>query len=474
MSEAGTCRPIGLHPDNPHYFVYRDKPLILISTAEHYGALINRKFDYVAYFDELHRCGLNLTRVWAGAFLGAGPTNQPKGKEAYIGPWLWSGEPGGWHGEKLDLSQWNPAYFARLADFLAAAAARDIMVELTFFSVVYGEKTHWVKSPMHPANNTQSLGALAGGCHRFITTDNPALNRAQRRYVARVVEACRPHANLYFEVCNEPLNFTADAPVADVARWHDMIIEQIVETESGLPADERHMIAVNEPRVYDAIRNRDAVSVLNQHYGVANKEKGCIVTLLDGTYYAGNRVALADDENWFLKEWKTGGTPVDLRVEGWEFIVGGGSVFNQLNGHYTVDNPAGCSPEGDEMKRYCRHLQHFMQGFDFLAMRKDEDTVRSVEPAVCSLRAISEKGRQYAVYLHHSEYGEWRYQAKRGAYRATLTLDVPPGAYRAEWIDPATARPIDLRTFTHRGGGATMQTPAYEIDIALRLTADRA
>ena len=51
---------------NPHYLEYRGRPLLLISSAEHYGAVINQDFDFVPYLAELQRAGLNQTRLWTG------------------------------------------------------------------------------------------------------------------------------------------------------------------------------------------------------------------------------------------------------------------------------------------------------------------------------------------------------------------------------------------------------------------------
>ena len=34
-------RPLSLHPNNPHYFLWRGQPTVLITSAEHYGALVN-------------------------------------------------------------------------------------------------------------------------------------------------------------------------------------------------------------------------------------------------------------------------------------------------------------------------------------------------------------------------------------------------------------------------------------------------
>jgi hypothetical protein len=43
---APAAEPLRLHPDNPHYFLFRGKPTVLITSGEHYGAILNRAFDY--------------------------------------------------------------------------------------------------------------------------------------------------------------------------------------------------------------------------------------------------------------------------------------------------------------------------------------------------------------------------------------------------------------------------------------------
>src|SRR5512141_1019815 len=66
--------PLRLHPENPHYFLFRGKPTVLVTSGEHYGAVINLDFDYKTYLAELQRQGLNLTRTFAGAYR-EGPGN---------------------------------------------------------------------------------------------------------------------------------------------------------------------------------------------------------------------------------------------------------------------------------------------------------------------------------------------------------------------------------------------------------------
>ena len=52
MSGLAAEQPIRLHPDNPHYFWFRGKPVVLITAGEHYGAVLNLDFNYVRYLEK--------------------------------------------------------------------------------------------------------------------------------------------------------------------------------------------------------------------------------------------------------------------------------------------------------------------------------------------------------------------------------------------------------------------------------------
>ncbi len=160
--------PIALAPDNPHYFLFRGKPAILIGSTEHYGAVLNGDFDAIPYLDELRRRGLNLTRTFSGtyreipgAFKIAKNTLAPTATK-YIAPWPRSDKAGATDGgNKFDLARWNDAYFERLKKFIAAASERGIIVEYVLFCPFYGEDL-WAVSPMNPRNNTSGGGEFPG------------------------------------------------------------------------------------------------------------------------------------------------------------------------------------------------------------------------------------------------------------------------------------------------------------------------
>src|SRR5688572_140238 len=141
---AGVAAPISLHPDNPHYFLWRGQPTVLITSAEHYGAVLNLDFDYIKYLDTLARDGMNLTRVFSGAYcenqaaFNITANTLAPARDRFIAPWARSDTPGYANGgNKFDLTKWNDAYFQRLKDFVSQASGRGIVVELTFFCPFY-------------------------------------------------------------------------------------------------------------------------------------------------------------------------------------------------------------------------------------------------------------------------------------------------------------------------------------------------
>jgi len=168
MVPATAAEALKLHPDNPHYFLFRGQPTILITSGEHYGAVLNLDFDYVKYLDTLAKDQLNLTRMFtggayvepAGAFNIARNTLAPA-RERFLAPWARSDTPGyAGGGNRFDLTRWNDAYFQRLRDFVAQASKRGIVVEVNLFCPMY-EEAQWVLSPFHANNNINGLGNIA-------------------------------------------------------------------------------------------------------------------------------------------------------------------------------------------------------------------------------------------------------------------------------------------------------------------------
>ena len=148
--------PIRLLPENPRYFQFRGEPAFLITSGEHYGAVLNLDFDHEPYLDELHRRGFNQTRTFAGTYREVPEsfnirdnTLGPK-PGRYQSPWIMDGD-------KYDLDRFDPAYFERLRSFVSEAGQRGIVVELVLFCPFY-EEPLWKVNPMNAANNVNEVG----------------------------------------------------------------------------------------------------------------------------------------------------------------------------------------------------------------------------------------------------------------------------------------------------------------------------
>lgn len=107
-----------LHPQNPHYFLYQNKPTLLIGSGEHYGSVINLDFDYKKYLETLRKEGLNLTRLFTRAYIekqgdfGILKNTLAPAEGRILLPWPRSDIKGfAIEGNKFNLTKWNIRVF---------------------------------------------------------------------------------------------------------------------------------------------------------------------------------------------------------------------------------------------------------------------------------------------------------------------------------------------------------------------------
>jgi hypothetical protein len=207
---SGLQQPLGLHPENKHYFLYKNKPAILITSGEHYGAVLNLDFDYVTYLDALKANKLNYTRIFTGAYVedpGAfdiSKNNLAPAPLRFVAPWARSSTPGYDNGgNKFDLNTWDPSYFARLKDLIRQADKRNIIVEVTLFSSLYGSKEGWKSSPLHPENNINTTDAL-DSYKKVHTLENGNILQHQEKMVRKIVSELKEFKNCFMRFRMSP------------------------------------------------------------------------------------------------------------------------------------------------------------------------------------------------------------------------------------------------------------------------------
>ena len=400
---AATSLPIALHPENPHYFLWRDKPTILITSAEHYGAVLNLDFDYAKYLDTLAADGLNLTRTFAGgayvepqgAFNIARNTLAP-GPGRFICPWARSDQAGyASGGNKFDLSRWDETYFQRLREFVAHAGRRAIVVEMNLFCPMY-EDSQWKLSPFNAANNVNGLGNIAR-TNVYTLDKHGGLLAYQEKMVRRIVAELRDSDNVYYEICNEP--YAGRLPIEWEHHIADVILgaQKAARASSDAPGRALQLISQNIANNSAEIQNpHPAVSIFNFHYAAPPDA-------VPMNYHL-NKV-VGDNETGFR-----GTNDAPYRMEGWDFIIAGGGLYNNLDysfavGHedgtfpYPARQPGGGNPT---FRKQMRILRDFIHGFDFVRMRPDNTVFKGGLPAALTARALVEPGKAYAIYLRPS------------------------------------------------------------------------
>lgn len=89
-------------------------------------------------------------------------------------------------------------------------------------------------------------------------------------------------------------------------------------------------------------------------------------------------------------------------------------------------------------------------------MEPNNSIIKGGLPSEATARALVEEGKQYAIYI-------------RGESQVNITLNIPSGEYRSEWLNPRTGEIDKMEVVKHRGGRIRLVSPSYIEDIALRI-----
>lgn len=443
------AEPLRLHPDNPHYFLWQGKPEVVITSGEHYGAVLNSEFEYTKYLDTLAKDGLNGTRTFSGAYCEApGAFNIARntlapGPGKLLCPWARSEQPGYANGgNKFDLTKWDAVYFQRLRDFVAQAAQRGVIVEMNLFCPFY-EDSMWALSPQNAKNNVNGIGTVDRQSV-YTLEKSGGLLAVHEAMTRKVVAELNEYDNLYFEICNEPYFGGV------TMEWQRRIAEVIAETEKGLP--KHHLISQNVANHKALIKDpHPAISIFNFHYASPPEA----VTM----NYGLNKV-IGDNETGFK-----GTEDSHYRMEAWSFLINGGALYNHLDysfvaGHEdgTFDYPKSQPGGGTAaLRTQLKWLGKFLREFDFIKMAPDSRLIRVKGAGKRHAYVLREVGKQYAVYIEGKCAG------------LTVELMLPEGNYAGYWLDSLTGNQTPIVASVLSSGSLTLKVPDMEDGAALRL-----
>lgn len=447
--------PLSLHPGNPHYFLFRGKPAILIGSTEHYGAVMNLDFDYIRYFDELAANKLNVTRTFSGIYVepqgvfGITRNTLAPGMGRFICPWARSPVEGyAVGGNKFDLTKWDTDYFSRLKNFVEEAGKRDIIVELDLFSNFY-DTLQWKLSPLYFANNINGIGNIKDQ-KEILSLKHPEILDVQEQMVRKIVDELKDFDNLYYEVCNEP--YFGDTTA--LREWEVHMTGVVADAEKGFV--NKHLISNNVANHRKLVPvPRKAVSIYNFHYA-----RPPVTVAMN--YHL--NLPLGDNETGFA-----GIRDATYRMEAWNFILAGGALFNHLDYSFTTDNEDGSNvvmkgePGGGSkaLRNHFGILMDFMQSLNYVNMKPvGTGLLRVTGQENTAFQGLMEENKVIALYFSRKD---------TTATGTTFEMDLPAGSYNINWTDTKSAGLTESKLNGHPGGRIAITSPAYVEDIALKV-----
>jgi hypothetical protein len=454
--------PLRLHPENPHYFLFRNQPTMIVTSGEHYGAVLNLDFNYARYLETLSRDGLNCTRTFSGAYCEpssafniASNTLAPL-PGRFIAPWARSKVPGYANsGNKFDLTKWDKAYFKRLRDFVSEASRRGVIVEMNLFCPFY-EESMWQLSPMNAINNVNDVGNVAR-TNVYTLNRHGGLLPVQEAMVRKIVTELKKFDNVYYEICNEPYFGGV------TLQWQARIADVILETGAKLGV--QHLISQNIANDKAVVEKpHPGVSIFNFHY--ASPPDTVAMNY-------GLQKVIGDNETGFR-----GTNDGPYRMEAWDFMVAGGGLFNHLDYSfvagfedgtflYPASQPGGGNPV---LRRQFKFLQDTLKRFDFVHMRPGNDHVKADLPAGVSARALVSKAGDCLVYLRSGlDRDNKNAKTRFEPGEITLRVTLPAGKFQIEWLNTTGCRVVDKQVLTHDGGDCLLKAPAFQDDVALAI-----
>jgi Cellulase (glycosyl hydrolase family 5)/Family of unknown function (DUF6298) len=499
-----------IHPDNPRCFRFQGKPFKILTSAEHYGAVLNGDFDLDAYLREMRRTRQNMTRLFTfyretpASIKAPGAMNTlAPSPAASVLPWeRVAGQGKAADGlDKFDLERWNPAYFARLKEFVTKCDAAGIVCEIVLFCQPYDQQRLDL-FPCGAVSNVNGVGADLADWRDFMTLKAPSIVAFQEAFARKLAAELNACDNVYYEICNEPrtVDGSAEAEQA-VLDWHAHLARVLREAEAGLP--QRHLIAANahcqlqrpaapgEP----ADRHEDQgyfanpdIDIVNYHYISAHAQATGLHfhRLRSENAEAGLLWHFLRERDGFPKpivfdetfSGIVGGAPERYainRAEAWETLLSGGAGYDNLDWSFTPADAtgAGRTPIADGRRLDGRCLREWLGVFHGLLAQYD---LAALVPAVgvlpdavpgCGYAASREGEARYLLYFVDERL--YRFEPCE-ARPLAVPLRLPAGRYSARTFDPRTGETAALPAL-QSDGTARLEVPAFTEDVAVVMEA---
>lgn len=461
---------IQVYPPNPFYLQYRGQPLFLFGCNQGWTAsLQNLDHDYQREFDKLAEVGGNLVRITPFICPKVDDETRFDDRSNNL-PWR---REGGLYHLDLEHDGGNPRFWDRLAELVAFAYERNIVISFEFWDL-YGPARgpggnlafrtppgdRWSAHPFFPGNSSDLQGddQLPAQTHmRDIAFCRPVTRggyaralQFQEQYVRRLLDVLSPYPNIIYCMVNET---SADKSWSD--HWLNFTHRYFAEVWDNAPH-----LAGEMPREYTFTENFTVEDMLeDDRYDFADTSQ-----YYTGTGLVEMRKVKSNLPRFYAHCRQTGQVkPLTcMKIYNrlapavlWMRLFGGAASARYHRVIYSNFQPQS-DPAllAQQQLDLVGHMARFLHRTDFQpwAMQPDDELVIDA-PRVDETLAMAMPDRKTGAVLLFNE-------NEPVSIDRRLTLDLAGGTVRYFWLNPATGDETPLASATiDRAGKASWPVP---------------
>ncbi len=429
-AEGSAMGPLAVHPQNPRYFRNIATGEAVYLTGSHTWAnLVDigpsdppPPFGFDAYVDWMAKLNHNFMRMWTWELVTWDTKANGEGKHhaaspqpyARTGPGMaLDGKP------RFDLAKFNPAYFDRLAQRVAAAREHGIYVSVMLFEGwgLQFSPGAWEGHPFHPQNNTNGVNGDRDGDGKGVEIHelgHQAVTDLQEAYVRKLIDTVNGYDNVLYEISNE--NHPPSTP------WQYHMIRFIKDYERTKPY--QHPVGMtfqyrggSNQALFDSPADWVSPNPEGGYRDDPPVADGRKVVLSDTDHLWG----LGGSQAWVWKTFTRGYHP--LFMDPYD-----GDVLGQR-----------FDPQWDPVRRSLGYTLLYTRRMD---LSRAVPTADVASTGYC----LAERGRQYLVY-------------RPGDAGESVRVKLEPGTYRYEWFDPTGGSQVSPGTRTVADGDTQFSCP---------------
>jgi hypothetical protein len=441
--------PLRSNPANGRYFTDSSGKAIYLTGSHTWANLMDRgtlhppmvTFDYPAYMKWMVDHNFNFMRLWTAELTDSANTHDIYENTVAL-PWKWLRTGPGYAndgGLKFNLTELDQRYFDRMRTRTITAGQNGIYVSVMLFNgyELQFETNPIDGDPYRDSNNVNHV-SCPGSCPTNAALISEEVWEIETAYIRKVVDTVNDLDNVLYEVSNE-----SGSPFSD--SWQANVISFVKRYESAKPKHHPIGMTFQWRGGSDLTLDRSAADWISPGSHVPPSD--------------GHKVIINDTDHAYGQDELKQDGATGQRAWVWENFASGNNVA--FMDPYLVAWTGRNAPEGRTADphigvtsdKFYDPIRNAM-GVTLTYANRMNLNAATPQPELCSTHfCLANRGTEYLVYQ---------------PYAGKFTVNLAPGTYRYEWLNPSTNSITSSGTISVPTGENAF-TPAYSADAVLYL-----